>query len=250
MKSKIPKLDHFVNRQIYNYPILYKHENYALSRMSVLYYLFWASGSGYEWCQNGYLTCKFESSETLKVLPPDFFEQELYHLIIESNRIPELKKERINYYLRKSREKKPVHSTVFFVAQDQEQAQKIIDKFGGQIHFAIQCKNFYRPNPSIGLTDHSPLVQILKGKTIGGVEFKPQSDWLNGCIEAVNDALDYYSDKRRYEQDFFYPDNYERYLKQEKLVKKTSSVKEEAKKIWFSYRKRQIEILKKFSEIF
>ena len=259
------KLEHAINWSIYNYPTLYRSKTHSESRLKVLDQFFFTIGNGLEWHKDGFL---FEGNQRnfRKTLPKDFFEKNLYTLTIIPKSIPLIKKrmdDRFYYMTKKSRFQEV---DVIFEAENDEEAlpfYKDLEKKQRKDlpSYVYEARSAY-PNEPYQLCEYSALVEILNGKVNSprqeSFDLVPQSDWLQGCIEAAVDALDYYNDTDRNCNNFNHAHKLiaemnrdvqrgvilpEKWLKN---MKTSETIEQYAWRIWDDIRKEQINILSAF----
>lgn len=231
------QLDHHVNWAIYNYPTLYRSATYAESRLKVLDQLFFVIGNGYVWHEGGFLF-HGRLSQQRKTLPKGYFDKRLFSLKFEpkeKDRVSSMVEDRFHYFT--------IGNYCVFEAT-----------VGDEPAIANYPR---RPYP---LCKYSALVEILNGKTLSGLEIHPQPDWVQGCVDAARDAMDYFGRKERYLADSYHPETTVKRMefdmavaKREKTVphwhknlKAGETIEQYAKRIWTSYRRKQVGILKQF----
>jgi hypothetical protein len=274
-------LDAHVRWAIWNYPTLFRCDNYKDSRLEFMEHMFLTNGNGYEWAPEGYMMAIDSNKSTIqkaKKLPSNYFDMNLYILRgVIPEKIEELLdflSDRFHYMLSK---KWNNQKEVVFEANSQKEASEITDKYtqhkmrnfeGIEMSDRMKYSNAeearnrlsFSPYP---ICQYAAISEIMLGKTTGndeGFNFIPQPDYLQGCIEVAEEALKYYNTEESYKNNFYHPsktlhgfkyDIKEAHAKGkkaavEKNLKDGETIEEFAERIWVSHREEQIKILSKF----
>jgi len=275
------KLEDHVRWAIYNYPTLFRDRDYTKSRLLVLNQLFLVIGNGYEWCPDGYLVDAFDPKpRILEELPAGFFDKQLYTFDVQHDQFNRLESDLQNRFLylidRSRRTGSPnwLESGVV-VEADEEEAKRLCAEYGkarfarSSPSFVLEAANRHEFSP-YPICEYSALTEILNGKTnsphIENFDLELQPDWLAGCVDVAQAALDYYRDDQRCAENSHHPNQAFPRMKQhleaaakegreEKYrqtfnITKGESVERHCEGSWHEFRANQIGTLEEFLDKF
>ena len=231
------KLKDYVDRSIHNYPPLYRSFDYASSRTLVLSHTFLSYGTGLEWHPDGFLadhiTGKYNIVKPCR-LPKNYFDCELWELSIFKKDLPKIKKALKGHYnYTRPRCLRGDISLIFeadkeladklalkFMAEDEDykRMKRELKKLGVDrfpiAHEAVSyvrghTKEGYIHEPTV-MCKYSPIVEMTGKRTnsprIDNFDLKKiQPDWIEGAIEIVHYALDFYKDPEKNKHCYLHP---------------------------------------------
>lgn len=212
------KLQYIVNNAIYTYPILYRSKTFQESRLKVLDQIFFTIGNGYEWTKDSVLKYNGKSRKTL---PKGFFDKNLFILDVEYDKSNEMKSALNGRFFYSKKNQRFQYNTFIFEAKDEKDAEFFL-KFSEEKYKFVHPACNYHPNRPYPISEYSAISEILAGKTNNSFEenfdINPPQDWIDGCIDAVEDAINYYNDEERYKDN---PYSKEQTIKRENYDRKT-----------------------------
>ena len=283
------KLIEAINWNIYNYPTLFRHWDWEKSAILVLDHMFLGYGTGLEWHPDGFL-CECMGGYNLKhhrkTLPKGFFEKKLFNFDITKENKEKvhnfLKKKNVFHYFRRD-----CLAKINCVFEDfgDKNNKNLLKKFSFEENpyfiFLYEAECIYRNERHIGddewkeyhphgMCKYSPVVEMTNGRTnsphINDFDLTNiKKDWIEGAIKIVKVTLEYYQDPERFKYDFYYPNEKnirmaENRLKdaikegREKEYRKSfglengETVKDRLIECWDAYIKEQLNYCNKFLE--
>lgn len=230
------KLKEAINWSIYNYPTLYRHNDWEKSSIIVLDHMFLGYGTGYEWHPDGFLCENFGGGYKLnhvrKTLPKGYFDKKLYCFELkkeDKEKLHNLLKEKnVFHYFRKDY---PHSVKIDCIFEDcsktygEEYNNELLENFHSDksgYKFLQDAECIYIEDRSSfeesewkellphNMCKYSPIAEMIAGKTnschIDNFNLPNiQQDWLEGAIKIVKEAKRHYEDPERAKFDFYYP---------------------------------------------
>lgn len=228
------KLKDYVDNSIMRYPTLFRSFDYEHSRRLVLNHMFLAYGTGLEWSKEGFLAeerrGKFKIEKPRKI-PENYFTMPLWEIDLRKKDVPEFKKMIKGNYHYLCTSKCEIGEFSFVFSCDKKLATKVFlkfDEFTKRYHEFLkkfpdikqelsprECCSYYKhdeeykPHP---MCKYSPIVEMINKQTDSPhiENFKlnsVQADYIEGAIEIVSFALDFYKDPKRNVGDYYHPSN-------------------------------------------
>jgi hypothetical protein len=259
-----------VKKSIWEYPSLFKGQDFDASMLRVLNHLFLVIGNGFDWTDEGYLSDKnlpYRQPKFRIKIPKNFFDLQIFEINFTSD--PRGTRGTVDGLLKKLKDtfyyvvREPNGVTVYF-ASTQTKADKLATQFGRHT-FSLECggkREFsFRPYP---ICEYSAITEIYNGKTSEGKPIEVKEDYLHGAIVVAKAALSYYLDDEAVKSDMFHPNVRiaidrtriaERKREGRKAVenlrkiwgyKKGETVERCCNRTWNEHRKKQIAFLNKF----
>lgn len=228
-------LEHAINWAILNYPTLYRMKTHEESRLKVLDHFFLCIGTGMEWLKEGYLadlTDRHPEKKAVKQLPKDFYEMELFQFDIDPKMLKEVKQELkdnkvwfnvrksyfgttitfswsrelalpfvIKYECEKDKQERAHYSEIFKDFPDMQSS------FGTRLREANSTGYPFSPYP---MYDLCPIAEMINERTksyhIENFDLTyVKEDWIQGAVEVIRAALDYYTDESKYCNNSYHP---------------------------------------------
>jgi hypothetical protein len=266
--KEIMSLDDHIRWCIWNYPTLYRADNYEDSRLLVLHQMFLVIGNGYEWRPDGTLTCDNDSKQNRKTLPKGYFDKKLWTFEIKEDQIKTiqstLKSANIFHYIKRGKKRFGGRSDLILegtqesiapyleqfgtpMFPDNERLQTALKEAGLPTYRAsaahvrsisemmgLEREVLFSPYP---ISDYSAIDEIFNGKTnslhVENFDLTPQPEYLKACIDVAKAALAYYQNPEHYKNHIYH---YSTSIKREEYDfnqrKKTDKERAELRKLW------------------
>lgn len=225
------KLKDYIDTSILEYATLFRFKNYEDSRLRVLDHIFLCYGTALEWHTDGFLAYhshkgKFQIRKPKKI-PENFFSDDLWEIDIKKEDLKEIKALLKGYKSYTIKREIGNRLCINILCNDKELVTKIFNKYrvkdAEEKHAEAYCKKhkikwdrkpylikneyLFEPYP---MCEYSPIVEMINKQTnsyhVKNFKLKKiQKDYIEGAIEVIKKALEYYRDPEKIKTNMYHP---------------------------------------------